>query len=142
MKSNKTEVLSFDNALSNHKKVLNESLVNFDEGQRIRKIMLDIDSNSADYEYYFQSGQQSKQGEVDKLQTEINELQKKYNAMYNVFVVADDCRKEWHRCYVGIRQREDDLQKRIDEVIYDLQHIESAMWEEQVDHVLMILKGE
>lgn len=35
----------------------------------------------------------------------------------------------------------DELQKRIDEAIYDLQHIESAMWEEQVEHVLMILKG-
>ena len=35
----------------------------------------------------------------------------------------------------------DELRKRIDEAIYDLQHIESAMWEEQVEHVLMILKG-
>lgn len=40
------------------------------------------------------------------------------------------------------RQAEiDELEKRIDEAIYDLQHIESAMWEEQVEHVLMILKG-
>lgn len=36
----------------------------------------------------------------------------------------------------------DELRKRIDEAIYDLQHIESAMWEEQVEHVLMILKGD
>jgi broad-specificity NMP kinase len=35
----------------------------------------------------------------------------------------------------------DELRKRIDDAIYDLQHIESAMWEEQVEHVLMILKG-
>lgn len=35
----------------------------------------------------------------------------------------------------------DELQDRIDEAIYDLQHIESAMWEEQVEYVLMILKG-
>ena len=35
----------------------------------------------------------------------------------------------------------DELRERIDEAIYDLQHIESAMWEEQVEHVLMILKG-
>ena len=119
--SNKTEILSFDDALNEHKRLLTESLVNFDEGQRVRKIMLDIDSNSANYEYYFQSGQQSKQGEVDKLQTEIAELQKKYNAMYNAFVVADDCRKEWHRCYVGIRQREDDLQKRIDDALIELE---------------------
>ena len=36
----------------------------------------------------------------------------------------------------------DHLQKRIDKAIYDLQHIESVMWEEQVEHVLMVLKGE
>lgn len=36
----------------------------------------------------------------------------------------------------------DELQKRINEVIYNLQHIESAMWEEQVEHVLRILKGD
>lgn len=35
----------------------------------------------------------------------------------------------------------DHLQEKIDEAIYDLQHIESAMWEEQVEHVLRILKG-
>ncbi|MEG1232280.1 MAG: hypothetical protein RSE18_00465 [Acinetobacter sp.] len=36
----------------------------------------------------------------------------------------------------------DELRERVDEAIYDLQHIESAMWEEQVEHVLMILKGD
>ena len=70
--SNKTEVLSFDDTLNKHKRLLTESLVNFDEGQRVRKIMLDIDSNSADYEYYFQSGQQSKQSEIDELKKRIN----------------------------------------------------------------------
>lgn len=40
------------------------------------------------------------------------------------------------------RQAEiDELQKRIGDAIYDLQHIESAMWEEQIDHVLFVLKG-
>ena len=71
--SNKTKVLSFDDALNNHKKVLTESLVNFDEGHRVRKILLDVDSNSADYEYYFQLGQQSKQAEVDDLQKRIDQ---------------------------------------------------------------------
>lgn len=71
--SDKTEFLSFDDAINNHKKVLTESLINFDEGQRVRKIMLDIDSNSADYEYYFQSGQKSKQAEIDELQKSIDD---------------------------------------------------------------------
>ena len=54
---------------------------------------------------------------VKSKQAEIDEIQKKYNAMHNAFVVADDCRQEWHRCYVGIRQREDELQKRIDRAL-------------------------
>ena len=40
------------------------------------------------------------------------------------------------------RQAEiDGLQERIYEAIYNLQHIEYAMWKEQVEHVLMVLKG-
>ena len=70
--SNKTEVLSFDDALNEHKRLLTESLVNFDEGHRVRKILLDVDSNSADYEYYFQSGQQSRQSEVEELRKRID----------------------------------------------------------------------
>lgn len=69
--SSKTEILTFDDAINNHKKVLTESLVNFNEGHRVRKILLDVDSNSADYEYYFLSGQQSKQDEIDELQKRI-----------------------------------------------------------------------
>ena len=80
-----TKVSSFDDAIGNHKNVLTESLINFDEGQRVRKIMLDIDSNSADYEYYFQSGQQSKQAEV-------NELHKKIDLALE-------------KCYTGIRKQ-------------------------------------
>ena len=67
---------SFDDALNEHKRLLTESLINFDEGQRVRKIVLDIDSNSADYEYYFQAGQQSKQAEVDELRKRIDEAMK------------------------------------------------------------------
>lgn len=36
----------------------------------------------------------------------------------------------------------DELRKRVDDAIYDLQHIESVMWEEQVGHILITLKGE
>lgn len=61
------------------------------------------------HNHCFYLGAQSKQAEID-------ELQNKYDAMYRAFTVADDCRKEWHRCYVGIRQREDDLQKRVKEL--------------------------
>ena len=100
--SNKTEVLSFDDALNNHKKALSESLVNFDEGHRVRKILLDVDSNSADYEYYFQSGQQSKQAEIDNLQKRVKELE----------LINFD--SELH--FDAAKEHIDHLQKRIDEI--------------------------
>ena len=78
----------------------------------------------------FKAGQQSKQDEID-------ELQNKYDAMYRAFTVADDCRKEWHRCYVGIRQREDELQKRVKElelINFDSElHFDAA--KEHIDHL-------
>ena len=101
---------NFDDAVSKHKNNLIESLSQFNEGHRVRGLLMDIESNKSDYEYYFNAGQQSKQAEVD-------ELKNKYDAMYRSFTVADDCRKEWHHCYMGARQREDELQKRIDEAL-------------------------
>ena len=109
----------------------------FDEWYREAK-KLNNDGFSA--KDFFEAGQQSKQAEVDELKREMtnktneayadgqksmrkmiksneDELQNKYDAMYRAFTVADDCRKEWHRCYVGVRQREDELQKRIDEAL-------------------------
>ena len=77
---------SFDDALNEHKRLLTESLINFNEGQRVRKIMLDIDINSADYEYYFQAGQQSKQAEVDELRKRIDVLTGKVNEMAHIFL--------------------------------------------------------
>ena len=64
---------SFDDALNKHKNNLSADLIGFDEGKRVRRIIMDIDSNSADYEYYFQEGAQSRQSEVDELQKRIDE---------------------------------------------------------------------
>ena len=47
-------------------------------------------------------------------QVKIDELKKKYDAMYNAFIVADDCRKEWHESYMSARKGRDELQARID----------------------------
>lgn len=85
---------------------------------------------SDQYDDGFYDGQQSKQSEID-------ELQNKYDAMYRAFTVADDCRKEWHRCYVSIRQREDELQKRVKElelINFDSElHFDAA--KEHIDHL-------
>ena len=124
--SNKTDVLSFDDWFNTYEN-------------------LQCDKDSC--EDAFEVGQQSKQDEINELKRElkfkdasikklklqienkqidcdisgrkVEELQNKYDAMYRAFTVADDCRKEWHHCYMGARQREDELQKRIDEALHE-----------------------
>ena len=82
----------------------------------------------------FYLGEQSKQAEV-------GELQNKYDAMYRAFTVADDCRKEWHSFYVDIRKREDELQKRIDQVVHILTYTNRASTP-LCNELREILKGE
>ena len=58
--------------------------------------------------YYL--GAQSQQAKID-------ELKKKYDAMYNAFIVADDCRKEWYESYMSARKERDELQVRVGEAV-------------------------
>ena len=115
---------SFDDALNEHKRLLTESLINFNEGQRVRKIMLDIDINSADYEYYFQAGQQSKQAEVDGLQMKLSEDSR---VLHNVIDIE--------------RKKCEELQKRIDEAMKMLAHGEGYGYEQCTRLAINILKG-
>lgn len=64
----------FDDAVSDHKSNLIQSMKDFGEEKRIHHLLKDIDLNICDYEFYFYKGQQSRQEEVDKLQYEIDEL--------------------------------------------------------------------
>ena len=121
--SNKTEILSFDELARFH----SLSLMRWDEDNYASE-------NTQLAKDFFDAGQQSKQAEID-------ELQNKYEAMYRAFTVADDCRKEWHRCYVGIRQREDDLQKRIEDALKELEYIHFYKTQNS-DNAIKILKGE
>ena len=134
--SNKTEILSFDELARFH----GLSLMKWDEDNYASE-------NTQLAKDFFEAGQQSKQGEVDKLQAEIDELQNKYDAMYRAFTVADDCRKEWYRCYVDIRQREDEMKKRIDDLkSFCIKGVESNMLSIEYNQALIdmykILKGE
>ena len=121
--SNKTEILSFDELARFH----SLSLMRWDEDNYASE-------NTQLAKDFFDAGQQSKQAEID-------ELQNKYEAMYRAFTVADDCRKEWHRCYVGIRQREDDLQKRIEDALKELEYIHFYKTQNS-DNAIKIIKGE
>ena len=67
---------SFDDAVSKHKNKLIENLSQFNEGHRVRGLLMDIESNKSDSEYYFNAGQQSKQAKVDELQKRIDEAMK------------------------------------------------------------------
>lgn len=57
----------FEEALQQHKDNLTKNLSEFGEGRRLNRMHKDIDSNAADYEYYFNAGQQSQQKKVEGL---------------------------------------------------------------------------
>lgn len=79
----------------------------------------------------YQAGQQSKQKAID-------ELQSKYNKLHDAFVVTDEARKEWSRCYNGVRQNEDVLQERITKALDMLEGREGKVL---FDDILDTLKG-
>ena len=121
---------SFEEQFIHEKNELTEALILFGEGKRARKALADLEMNRPEFYKFYEAGQQSKQAEINGLK---REMLNKINEAYA------DGQKSMRKM---IKSNEDELQKRIDEVIYDLQHIESAMWEEQVEHVLRVLKGD
>ena len=125
---------SFDDAVSKHKNNLIENLSQFNEGHRVRDLLMDIESNKSDYEYYFNSGQQSKQAEVDELK---REMTNKTNEAYA------DGQKSMRKM---IKSNEDELQKRIDDLKYFcIKGVESNMLSIEYNQALIgmykILKG-
>ena len=76
---------SFDDAVTHHKNNLIENLSQFHEGYRVRGLLMDVESNKSDYEYYFNTGKQSLQAEIDELQKRIDDALEK--------------------CYTGIRKQ-------------------------------------
>ena len=76
---------SFDGAVTHHKNNLIENLSQFHEGYRVRGLLMDIESNKSDYEYYFNTGEQSRQAEIENLQKRIDGALEK--------------------CYTGIRKQ-------------------------------------
>ena len=76
---------SFDDAVTHHKNNLIENLSQFHEGYRVRGLLMDVESNKSDYEYYFNTGKQSRQAEIDNLQKRIDDALEK--------------------CYTGIRKQ-------------------------------------
>ncbi|CAM0722129.1 TPA: hypothetical protein KD214_003610 [Acinetobacter baumannii] len=61
--------MTFDEAIQQHKDNLTKNLSEFGEGHRLNRLHKEIDSNAADYEYYFNAGQQAQQAKVEELQT-------------------------------------------------------------------------
>ena len=80
---------------------------------------MNVSADRTEAEDIYNLGSQSQQAKID-------ELQKKYDAMYNAFVVADDCRKEWHESYMSARKQRDELQGRIDRVVHILTYTNHA----------------
>ncbi|WP_228271915.1 hypothetical protein [Acinetobacter soli] len=58
---------NFEDVLNQHKEKARKVYAESDEGNLVRSALREIESNCADYEYYFQMGQQSKQKRIDEL---------------------------------------------------------------------------
>lgn len=118
-----------------------------------------LSSDRTEAEDIYNLGKQSQQVKIDRLiekhseekrilhnviemnQAKIDELKKKYDAMYNAFIVADDCRKEWHESYMSARKERYELQGRIDGALSHLDLACPESWGCCVEQAIGILKG-
>ncbi len=80
----------FEEALQQHKDNLTKNLLGFGEWHRLNRMHKDIDSNAADYEYYFNAGQQSQQAKVEELQKRLDRALKE--TQYALQYVEEDMR--------------------------------------------------
>lgn len=96
----------FEEALQQHKDNLTKNLSEFGEGHRLNRMHKDIDSNAADYEYYFNAGQQSQQAKVEELQTQLSLQRQRVKAFEEELTSS--------------RNYGDELQKRVDELEFQL----------------------
>ncbi|MFX5636426.1 hypothetical protein ABTD81_09450 [Acinetobacter baumannii] len=78
----------FEEALQQHKDNLSKNLSEFGEGHRLNRMHREIDSNAADYEYYFNAGQQSQQAKVDELQKRVKFLEQELGAWKGKSIAA------------------------------------------------------
>ena len=69
------------------------------------------------------------------------ELQKKYDAIHNAFIVTDDCRKEWHVSYMSALKERDELRARVDKALNMLCKLQYSSGERIYGEVGSILKG-
>lgn len=63
---------NFEDVLNQHKEKARKVYAESGEGNLVNSAMREIESNCADYEYYFQMGQQSKQKRIDELQARLD----------------------------------------------------------------------
>lgn len=67
---------NFEDVLNQHKEKARKVYAESGEGNLVNSAMREIESNCADYEYYFQMGQQSKQKQIDELQARLDAASK------------------------------------------------------------------
>lgn len=122
------EMDKFEEALQQHKDNLTKNLSEFGEGHRLNRMHKDIDSNAADYEYYFNAGQQSQQAKVEELQTQLSLQRQRVKAFEEELTSS--------------RNYGDELQKRVDKAIRLLVEAELYQSEPNIDLAVKALKGE
>ncbi|NAR78949.1 hypothetical protein GPS50_04210 [Acinetobacter haemolyticus] len=92
----------FEKTLKQHRDSLAEELLQLGKHREAQLVEWDIERNESDYEFYFNSGWNAQQSKVDELQNKVNLLKE-----------ALDIKEQLNQ---KLREREDELQKRVDAV--------------------------
>ncbi|WEH89809.1 hypothetical protein PX669_05865 [Acinetobacter soli] len=80
---------NFEDVLNQHKEKARKVYAESGEGNLVRSALREIESNCADYEYYFQMGQQSKQKRIDELQARIQAATAKWISIASILVITE-----------------------------------------------------
>lgn len=115
---------SFEEQFVHEKNELTEALILFSEDKRVRKALADLEMNRPEFYKFYEAGQKSKQAEVDELQMKLSEDSR---ILHNVIDIE--------------RKKCEELQKRIDEALKELEYIHFYKTQNS-NNAIKILKGD
>ena len=131
----------FEKTLKQHRDALTDELERLGKHRQVQLAEWDIEQNESDYEFYFNSAWNVQQAKIDELQ--------KQNAWLSDVAERENKRANNLQQYKTSTttllgktiQEKNELQKRIDEALEDLEY-PTAPWDETIASVVKVLRGE
>lgn len=138
----------FDEALQQHKDNLTKNLSQFGEGHRLNRMHREIDSNAADYEYYFNAGQQSQQAKVEELEHKSGLRESDHKALLVKYQATKKCWEDISKEKEELQKRVDSIKQLIQDYLDEEKELELKEWEQSTIYgriaieLEQVLKGE